>query len=104
MRAPVSPGPFFASPKGLPVLEQKWALAKRESIQHASLVQQSGVDDLPLVAAAWSEIQERGLLVLKFAEEFQRVPGGWRRWIDRLGLKPAIPFQKKERFPFVLFH
>ena len=74
------------------------------SVGDAPLVQQAGMDDLPLVAAVWPEIQKRGPFVLKLAKKLQRVSGGWRWRVDRLGLNPAIPFQEKEGFPFVLSH
>jgi len=74
-------------------------------------IKESGAPDLAIVATEdHAPVAAAGVFTTNlaqaetFAEEFQRVPGGWRQWIDRLGLKPAIPFQKKERFPFVLFH
>src|ERR1700722_10147071 len=65
---------------------------------------QAGMDDLPLVTPAGAEIQERGASVLKLAEEFQRIARGRRHGVDRLGLKPPIPFGKNKGFPLILSH
>jgi len=74
------------------------------SIGDAPLVQQPGMDNLPLIAPAWPEFQKRRPPVLKLAIKLQRIPCGCRWWINRLGSNPAVPFQKKKRFPFVLSH
>jgi hypothetical protein len=89
-------GPYFASPKGLSLWQDGSRQAENTSIQDASLVQQSGMDDLPLVAPPRPEIQQRRVPVLKLAEELERVSGSWRCWINGLGFQPAIPFQKKK--------
>ena len=74
------------------------------SIGDAPLVEQPGMDDLPLVTSTWSEIQKRRPPVLKLVKELQRVSGSVRWRIIRLSLKPTIPFLKNEGFPYVLSH
>ena len=74
------------------------------SIGDAPLVEQPGMDDLPLVTSTWSEIQKRRPPVLKLVKELQRVSGSGRWRIIRLILKPTIPFLKNEGLPFVLSH
>jgi hypothetical protein len=78
--------------------------ARMASIRYAPLAQQPGMDDLPLVASVWSKIQKRRAPVLKLAKKLYRVSGSWHRWINRMSSKPTIPFQKNQRFPFVLSH
>src|SRR5512135_2009033 len=65
---------------------------------------QPGMDDLPFVTPARPEIQQRGASVLKLAEEFQRIAGGWRCLLDRLRLQPTIPFLKHLGLPLILSH
>jgi len=60
-KAPVFPGLFCGGGK--------------TSIQDAAFIEEPGVDDLPLVAPAWPEVQQRRSLVLKIVEELQRVSG-----------------------------
>jgi hypothetical protein len=74
------------------------------SISHAPRMVQPGMDDLPLVAPAGAELQQRGTFVLQLAEKFQAIAGGWLRRIDRLGLQPLIPFPKHLRLPLILSH
>jgi hypothetical protein len=78
--------------------------AKMASIGDAPLIQQPGMDDSPPIVPAGAEIQEGRPLVLKLAKKLQRVFCCWRGSIERLSLKPTIPFPKKKGFPFVLSH
>jgi hypothetical protein len=80
------------------------ARGKTASIGDAPLVQQPGMDNLPLVAPAWPEIQKRRPPVLKLVIKLQRVSCCRRWWINGLSLKPTIPFQKQKGYPFVLSH
>jgi hypothetical protein len=73
------------------------------SIGDASLVQQQGVDNSPPVLSSGPKVQQGRLHILEFAKKLQRVLCG-RLSMIRLGLKPAIPLQKKEGFPFVISH
>jgi hypothetical protein len=62
------------------------------------------MNNSPLVASTWSEIQKRRPPVLKLVKELQRVSCSWRWWINRLSLKPTIPFLEKQGFPLVSPH
>src|ERR1700726_845321 len=74
-------------------------------IGHAPRMVQPGVDDLPLVAPSRAKIQEWGASVLKFAEEFQAIAGGWRLCrFDRLRLDPTVPLHQHLGFPLILSH
>jgi hypothetical protein len=56
-------------PRDLCVLGFRQARGRMLTIGDAPLVQQPSMDNLPLIASAWSEIQKRRLPILKLAKE-----------------------------------
>ena len=87
-----------------PVFRGFFVSEVKASIQDAAFGKEPGVDDLPLVAPAWPEVQQRRPLVLKIVEELQGVSGGRGRRIDVLVFKPTIPFDQDQGFPYVSSH
>ena len=76
----------------------------RPSVRDASLTEQPAVHDQPFVPSPRLKIQQVGPVVLQFKIELQRVPAGWPFRIDRLRLKPAVPFPNNQTSYFSLFH
>src|SRR5262249_19003344 len=78
------------------------ASAGRELISVTVLLaQQPAGDDVPFVAAPGLEIQETGLVVLKFKIEFQRVPPGGTDGVNGLRLQPLLPFPDDQNLGFL---
>lgn len=83
---------------------KKRAADRGVSVRHPPFGYQPGVDYLPFIAAIRSKLEQARPLILQFVKKLQRVPGGCRLWIDLLSLKPPIPFQQDQSFPFALSH